>query len=155
MSVSGLVLLLSLAPIVFASDDKTDRATLKGVTSVCVVVEGKADAQAAIEEKLTDAGIPVDKKATTCLYLNVRTLQAVGRQGIAKRERPIPLYAVDVRLEFLQTVILSRDKTIKTYAPTWSSSNMATVSADELAKTVVELATGLTDQFVIAYKSVN
>jgi hypothetical protein len=152
MSFSGLLLLLSLAPVAFASDDKTDRATLRGIPSVCVVVEGKPEAQAGIEKKLADAGIPVDKNATACLYLNVRTLQAVGG---GKKEKPIPLYAVDVRLEFLQMVILSRDKTTKAYAPTWSSTNMATVSADELGKTIVEMATGLTDQFVIAYKSAN
>jgi hypothetical protein len=152
-SISPL-LFLFLAAIAAASDDKTDRVTLKGVMSVCTVVEGHKDLQAAIEKKLTDAGISTDKNATTCLYLNVRTLQAVGRAS-GKKEKPIPLYAVDLRLEFLQMVILSRDKTIKAYAPTWSSTNTATVSAEELGKTELEMAAGLVDQFVIAYKSAN
>ena len=153
MRCSAIILLLSLPGIARTSDDKTDRATLKGITSVCTVVEGKWDLQAVIEKKLTQAGLRVDKSATTCLYLNVRTLQVLGRQAGGKKEKPIPLYAVDLRLEFLQTVILSRDKTTKAYAPTWSSENMATVSTDELAKTVSEIANALTDQFVVAYKS--
>src|SRR5579862_1590942 len=92
-----------------ASDDKIDRATLKGVNAVCTVVEisdqvksgiNKDNLQAALEARLHRAGIPVDKTATTCLYLDVRGLQAVGKQVLGKREKPIPLYALDVRLEF-------------------------------------------------------
>ena len=163
MTCSGVVkslFLLWLTAIACASDDKTDRATLKGVTGVCTVVEApdrlrKEDLQAAIEKKLTQAEIPIDKNATTCLFLNVRALQALGRQVIGRKDKPIPLYAVDLRLELLQTVLLSRDKTTKAYAPTWSTENMATVSADELAKTVTEMTAGLVDRFVAAYKSAN
>jgi hypothetical protein len=154
------LLLLGLIAIAAASDDKTDRATLKGVTAVCTVVEApdrlrKEDLQAAIEKKLTQAAITIDKSATTCLFLNVRALQALGRQVIGRKDKPIPLYAVDLRLELLQTVLLSRDKTTKAYAPTWSADNMATVSADELGKTVAEMTDGLVDRFVAAYKSAN
>lgn len=163
MTHSGVVkslLLLCVIAIASASDDKTDRATLKGVTAVCTVVEAsgrlhKEDLQAAIEKKLSEAAITIDKNATTCLFLNVRALQAIGRPVVGRKEKPIPLYAVDVRLELLQTVLLSRDKTTKAYAPTWSTENMATVSADELGKTVAEMASGLVDRFVAAYKSAN
>jgi hypothetical protein len=154
------LLLIWLIAIAAASDDKTDRATLKGVTAVCTVVEAparlrKEDLQAAIENKLTQAAITIDKNATTCLFLNVRALQAIGRQAVGRKDKPIPLYALDLRLEFLQTVLLSRDKTAKAYAPTWSTENMATVSADELGKTVAEMTAGLVDRFVAAYKSAN
>jgi hypothetical protein len=159
-----LLLLLSLAVIASASDDKTDRATLKGIKSVCVVVEGtdqahsklsKEQLQTDIESKLKQAGISIDKSGTTCLYLNVRALQAIGRQAIRRKEKPIPLYAIDVRLEFLQTVALTRDPAAKTYAPTWSTANMATVASDDLGKTALEITKSLVDQFVTAYKSVN
>jgi hypothetical protein len=60
-----------------------------------------------------------------------------------------------VRLEFLQTVALTRDPAAKTYAPTWSSANMATVSSEDLDKTALEVTTSLMDQFIAAYKSVN
>jgi len=160
----SLFILLSIAIIASASDDKTDRATLKGIKSVCAVVEiadqshsklSKEGLQTDIEGKLKQAGISIDKSGTTCLYLNVRALQAIGRQAIGRKEKPIPLYAVDVRLEFLQTVALTRDPAAKTYAPTWSTANMATVASDDLGKTALEITTSLVDQFVTAYKSVN
>jgi hypothetical protein len=160
----SLCLLLPLLVIASASDDKADRATLKGIKTVCVVVEtadqarykfSKEALQTDIEGKLKQAGIDVDKNGTTCLYLNVRALQAIERQAIRRKEKPIPLYAVDVRLEFLQTVALTRDPTAKTDAPTWSVANMATVAADDLGGTALEITTSLVDQFVTAYKSVN
>ena len=160
----SLFILLSLALIASASDDKTDRATLKGIKSVCAVVEiadqahsklSKDQLQSDIEGKLKQAGISIDKSGTTCLYLNVRALQAIGRQVIRRKEKPIPLYAVDLRLEFLQTVALTRDAAVKTYAPTWSTANMATVASDDLDKTALEITSSLVDQFVTAYKSVN
>jgi hypothetical protein len=160
----SLFILLSLAAVASASDDKTDRATLKGIKAMCVVVEGteqahsklsKEQLQTDIEGKLKQAGISIDKSGTTCLYLNVRALQAIGRQAIGHKEKPIPLYAVDVRLEFLQTVALTRDPAAKAYAPTWSMANMATVASDDLGKTALEITISLVDQFVTAYKSVN
>jgi hypothetical protein len=156
-------LLIVILPAV-ASDDKIDRATLKGVNAVCVVVDvadlaksaiDKDNLQAAIEGRLRRIGISVDKTATTCVYLSVRVVQAIGKPGLGKREKPIPLYALDVRLEFLQTVTLSRDPTTKAYAPTWSSANMATVPAADLDSAAGDIASGLMQQFVTAYKSVN
>jgi hypothetical protein len=160
----SLLILFSLVAVASASDDKTDRATLKGIKAVCVVIEGtdqahsklsKEQLQTDIEGKLKQAGISVDKSGTTCLYLNIRALQALGRQVIRRKEKPIPLYAIDVRLEFLQTVALTRDPATKTYAPTWSTANMATVASDDLSKTALEITISLVDQFVTAYQTVN
>ncbi len=160
----SLFILLSLAVIASASDDKTDRATLKGIKSMCVVVEvadqahsklSKEELQTEIEGKLKQAGIAIDKSGTTCLYLNVRVLQAIGRQAIRRKEKPIPLYAVDLRLELLQTVALTRDPAVKTYASTWSTANMATVASDDLSKAALEITTSLVNQFVTAYRSLN
>jgi hypothetical protein len=160
----SLFILLSLALIASPSDDKTDRATLKGIKSICVVVEvadqaqskfSKEDLQTGIEGKLKQAGIGIETNGTSCLYLNVRVLQALGRQVIRRKEKPIPLYAVDLRLEFLQTVALTRNPAVKTYAPTWSTANMATVASDDLTKTTQEITNSLADQFITAYKSAN
>jgi hypothetical protein len=163
VAATPLCLLLSFLPA-SASDDKIDRATLKGVTAVCAVVEisdqakstvNKDNLQAAVEGRLHRAGVMVDKEATTCLYLTVRALQAIGKPVIGKKEKPIPLYALDVRLEFLQTVTLSRDPGTKTYAPTWSSANMATVPAADLDSAAGDMAGGLLQLFANAYKSAN
>jgi hypothetical protein len=154
-----LLAALLFVPLACASDDKTDRATLKGITTVCVVVEVSEQAdrggvdkdklQTNIEGRLQQEGSSIDKNATTCLYLNVRALRAMGGNG-----KPLPLYAADFRLEFLQTVALTRDPTVKTFAPTWSSENMTTVPAADLGDTAIEIATSLVDQFVAAFKSV-
>lgn len=156
-----LIVILLLTAIASASDDKTDRATLKGVNRACVVVEvsdqaanggvAKGKLQVELEGRLSKAGVTVDNSATTCLYLNVRALRAAG----GRNGKPLPLFAVDLRLEFVQTVQLARDNTVKAFAPTWSVANMATVPADELGSTALEIASGLMDQFISAYKSVN
>src|SRR5579859_7245761 len=99
-----IYLLLVLAALASASDDKTDRATLKGVKAVCVVVEVEDQGQAAksglsrdqlrsdMEGKFRKAGIALDKDSTTCVYLNIRMLQAIGRPNFAKKEKPIALF---------------------------------------------------------------
>jgi hypothetical protein len=155
-----LLAALLLTPIACASDDKTDRATLKGIKAVCVVVGVSAEAgrggvdknrlQTDIEGRLQRQGAPVDKNANACVYLNVRALRAMGGNG-----KPLPLYAADFRLELLQTVALTREATLKTFASTWSSDNMTTVPAADLGETAMEIADSLVDQFAVAYKSVN
>jgi hypothetical protein len=160
MSSRFLLAALLLAPIACASDDKTDRATLKGIKAVCVVVEVSPEAgkggvdkdklQTGIEAHLQQQGALVDKNATACVYLNVRALRAMGGNG-----KPLPLYAADFRLEFMQTVALTRDPTAKTFAPTWSSENMTTVPSSDLGDTSAEIAGSLVDQFIAAYKSAN
>jgi hypothetical protein len=151
-----------MAVLAFASDDKTDRASLRGVKAVCTVVEVMEQAknagsglsqeqlQSVIQGKLRDAGIPLDKNSTTCLYLNVRPLAAMG-----KNNRPIGLYAVDFKLEFLQAVTLARDPAIRAYATTWSLANLANVPATDLERTAKEIAVDLVGQFISAYRSVN
>ncbi|HTM47070.1 MAG TPA: hypothetical protein VL285_00210 [Bryobacteraceae bacterium] len=155
--------LLVLCPLAlaFASDDKTDRASLKGLKAVCTVVEVSDQSQGAVSlsqeqllsdvrDKLNMAKIPVDKEATACLYLNVRLLPAMGRNS-----KPIGLYAADFKLEFLQAATLARDPAIRTYASTWSLANMANVPAQDVERTTREIVTDLMEKFVRAYKSVN
>jgi hypothetical protein len=156
------LLLLPLAIMAFASDDKTDRASLRGVKAVCTVVEvmeqvknagsglNQEQLQSVLQGKLQAAGISLDKDSTTCLYLNVRPLAAIGRNN-----RPIGLYAIDFKLEFLQAVTLARDPTIRAYATTWSLANLANVPASDLERTTKEIAIDLVTQFITAYKSVN
>src|SRR5262245_16453338 len=165
-------LLLILAAAVSGSDDKTDRATLRGVKAVCTIVEVSGPTQdefpitkerleSEMNGRLAAAGVPIDKNATTCLYLNVRPLQAIGRNKLpsigknSKGNKPIGLYAVDFSLQFLQTVTLTRDATAKTFAPTWSVANLATVPAEDLAQTARQVTIDLVDRFVEAYQSVN
>jgi hypothetical protein len=156
-----ILLLLALAVIALASDDKTDRNSLRGVKAVCTVVEvdqpqGSANLlnqeqlQSEILNKLRRAAIPLDKDATTCLYLNVRPLAAMG-----KNNKPIGLYAIDLKLEFMQAVTLARDPTIRAYAATWSLANLANVPTQEVERSTREVAIDLVNKFIRAYQSVN
>jgi len=155
------VFLLIPLPAV-ASDDKTDRATLRGIKGVCTVVEvldqtkdavnllSQEKLLSVIQGKLQEAGIPLDKDSTTCLYFSVRQLPAMG-----KNNKPIGLYAVDFKLEFLQAVTLARDPAVRAYAQTWSVANLANVPADYLEQTAREVAVDLVSRFTRAYRSVN
>ena len=155
-----VLLLIPLAAL--ASDDKTDRATLRGIKGVCTVVEvldqtkdavnllSQEKLLSVIDGKLQEAGIPLEKNSTTCLYFSVRPLQAMG-----KNNKPIGLYAVDFKLEFLQAVTLARDPAVRAYAQTWSVANLANVPADYLEQTAREVAVDLVSRFTRAYRSVN
>jgi hypothetical protein len=159
---------LLCAPSLLASDDKLDRATLRGLRAVCTVVElagapegfavSKNSLQFEIEGRLTAAGVPVDRNATTCLYLQVRQLPAIGRTGLPigrGSPKEIGLYAVSFDLEFLQPVTLTRDPASKAYATTWSVSNLASVPTEDLSATIRQAAVDLVDRFVRAFVEVN
>jgi hypothetical protein len=156
------LLLLSLATIALASDDKIDRASLRGIKAVCLVVEvtdqgqgaGSGPSQEQLQSEVRDrvrwAGIPLDKDSTTCLYLNVRPLPAMG-----KNNKPVGLYAIDFKLEFMQAVTLARDPTIRAYASTWSLANLANVPVQDVDRTTREVSIDLVNKFIKAYQSVN
>jgi hypothetical protein len=89
----SLLVTVAAAGVLFASDDKADRATLRGIKSVCTVVEvngptlegvplSRERLQAEIDGRLASAGITVDKTATTCLYLAVQLLPAMAQTKI-------------------------------------------------------------------------
>src|SRR5215470_14356908 len=149
---SALVL-LSLTAMTFASDDKTDRASLRGIKALCLAVEVTDQGQGAgngpnqeqllmeVRDRLRWAGIPLDKDSTTCLYLNVRPLPAM-----AKNNKPVGLYAIDFKLEFMQAVTLARDPTIRAYASTWSLANLANVPAPEVERTTREVSIDLVNK---------
>src|SRR5262249_2343365 len=110
----------------------------------------KETLQTDLESRLQRAGIALDSKATACVLLDVRALQLMGAKG-----KPLELFAADFRLELFQAVTLVRDNTAKTYVPTWSTANLTMVPARELGATALDVAEGLIDRFIIAYKSAN
>jgi hypothetical protein len=156
------LLLFWLAAIAFASDDKMDRATLRGIKALCLVVEVMNQGQGAdsglsqeqlysdVRDRVRWAGIPFDKDSTTCLYMNVRALPAMG-----KNNKPVGLYAIDFKLEFMQAVTLARDASVRAYASTWSLANLANVPAQDVERTTREVSIDLVNKFIKAYQSVN
>ena len=157
-----VVVLLAIASAASGSDDKTDRATLRGLKSVCTVVEvsdqsqgqgsglDREKLQSDMQGRLQRAGIHLDKESTTCVYFYVLALPAMG-----KNNKPIGLYAVDFKLEFLQAVTLARDPAIRAYAVTWSVANLANVPIADIDRTAQEVATDLVGRFLTAYRSAN
>jgi len=160
-------IVVALATTAFASDDQLDRATLRGIKSVCTIVEitgptqagvpvSKERLQAELDGRVTATGVAIERDATTCLYLSVRPLPAMGRtKTIGRNDKPIGLHALDVTLQFMQTVTLARDPSVKAYAATWSVSNLATVPSEEVPATARQITVDLADRFVKAYQAVN
>ncbi len=157
------VILLLARSTAFAGDDQNNRATLRGIKTVCVVAEignvpdeERAGLTARLlqmdaEDKLLDAGLSLNPDAVQCLYLHVSLVQAVG----GKNRKPTGLFAGSFRVEFLQTVTLTRANTIKTFAPTWSAENLATIPAGELRTSTREILASLVAKFIAAYRSAN
>lgn len=157
-----LGLLFGTGPAGVASGDERDRATLRGIKAISVVVERIDDpeirksglrddlVQGDAELKLQQAGIEVNSNAMQLLYVVVKPVQAVTRN-----RRSVGLYAVSFRLECLQTVTLLRDPSVKLSAPTWSVENVAVIPAGELSRGSKEILTDLLDKFINAYRSAN
>ena len=136
-------------------DQPNDRATLKGLKTIWVVVEHptpeaerdglrKDQLQTDVETRLKNAGIQVTSLVEEAyLYLNVSTVK--GSSG---------LYAYHVRLEFNQQVILERNRNVSLPAPTWSLDLGGLVGAPKLHEVRGDVA-DMVDQFITAYREQN
>ncbi len=148
------VLLLGLPAPSWPRDDRYARATLKGITTICVVADylnldaGPVDLkrdhfQTDAEGHLRKAGIRVvsfpEESEGAYLYLQVRTKRV-----------PNGLYVYQIRLEFEQQVLLPRNQNISLMAPTWNVSDLGTVEAQRLEE-LREAVADMVDQFINAY----
>ena len=149
------LLLLGLPVPAGPGDQPNDRATLKGLKTIKVVVEHltpeaegggltKDQLQTDVEVRLRNAGITVTSSIEEAyLYLNVFTVKASSG-----------LYAYHIRLEFNQEVILERNRNVSLLAPTWSLDLGGIVGAQKLHEVrddVVDMA----DKFINAYLEQN
>lgn len=139
-----------------ASDSPMDRATLRGLKAVKVAVDppptemereglDREHLRARIEQKLRDAGIPIDNDAVEFLGLNISS----ARGG---RKNPVSLM---FGLGLYQVVTLSRDKTAKTVAETWGEQKVMAAPPKGFGDAASSTVDGLADDFVKAYRSVN
>jgi|SRR5579872_2800519 len=152
----GLGLLVLVSAYCFAGDSDMDRATLRGLKAVKVVVEPpSADLQQAgvdperlrlnIEKKLQNAGVPVNNDAGEFLGVTVGSVRG-GRRG------PV---SVAVNVGVYQVVTLTRDKNMKTVAETWGDQRVMSAGTKNLDQAVASVVDELADEFVTAYRSVN
>ena len=146
-----------------AGDTAMDRATLRGLKAVRVVVDppspeiereglDRDHLRSRIEQRLRDAGIAIDNDAAEFVGLNITSVRGVKTSVFSLKGGPLSLM---ISLGVYQVVTLNRDKSAKTVAETWSEQRVMSAApkavGDALASAVDELA----DDFVKAFRSVN
>ena len=143
------------AVICGAGDSELDRATMRGLKAVNVVIdrvdpqlpkEGvrPADLQAQIESKLKEAGIVINHDAN----------EFVGLQVTAVRANRGP-YALSFTVGLYQPVLLSRDRNARTVTKTWEIETILMADPKVLQKASMESVDDLAARFVTAWRAVN
>jgi hypothetical protein len=150
-----LAVVLSI-PAVFAAGDATlDRATLRGLKAVNVVIEpfhpelerqglNAEQVQMQIETRLQDGGIAIDNSARE--FLALRVLPARQKNGP---------YGIAVAVGLYQPVQLARDVKIKTATDTWGVESVSVVQPKLLSSSATRVIAKLVDAFIAAYWAVN
>ena len=159
----GMSTWILIALPLYALNSEINRATLKGLRGVRVLVEDlapevereglvKDQLQKSVEERLRSSGIRVltQEEAVKApgepyLYVNVNISFAKGEEGICS-------YSIDVAL--IQNVTLVRIPKQASYAVTWSTGGVGLIgnkSLSELKGTIEEIV----DIFVKSFLSVN
>jgi hypothetical protein len=158
-----MILSFGLTSSLPAVNGKSNRATLKGLGGVGVLIErlpGEVEAegltrnqlQAAVESRLRNAGIRVLTReecqrtpGEPYLYININV-------NIAKTESETYPYSIDAVL--IQKVSLLRDPELTTYAVTWSTGGVGSISK-EILRQLADNVEGITDLFIKAYFAEN
>jgi hypothetical protein len=160
----GLCMALTvLAGGSLAGDSTMDRATLRGLKAVKVVVDppppemeragfDRDHLRASIEQKIRDAGIKIDNDAIEFLGLGIAMVQGGRKVPLSFGKTPVSL---TLSLGVYQVIVLSRDQTIKTVAETWEQQKVIQATAKSLDNVLPGAIDELADQFVKAYRSVN
>ena len=149
------VLLLFPAAVQRAGDSALDRATLRGLKAVYVVIDlqnpdaerdglTKDALRARIEERLAAADIPLDAGANE--FVGLRVPAAHDKKGT---------YALSLTLALYQPVILSRNKEVRTATQTWDAETVVLAPPKLLLDSAMAETGQLADLFAAAYRSVN
>jgi len=150
------VLLVAVAiPLTGSGDGTLDRATLRGVKAVSVVVDpvtpeiekegATVDAlRSRLEQKLRDGGVKVDAE----------TIEFVGLRLTSVRAARGPL-AISANVAFYQPVTLVRERSAKTTTKTWEVDSIMLAETKQVYRACMDSVDELADRFVAAYRSVN
>ena len=146
----------AFAPVAFAAGDSAlDRATLRGLTGVNIVVD-KIDSQleaagvkpdavrSRLEDRLRAAGITVD--GSKAEFVAVRMTDVRDTHGP---------FAVAITIGAYQPVVLARDKNMKTATQTWEVETVLLAEPKQLYRGAMDSIDDLAARFVAAYRSVN
>ena len=150
-----LLLFLVAAGLHAAGDSALDRATLRGIPAVNVVID-PVDAQvekegvtrnnlrARVEDRLQAANITVDSSRSE--FVAVRLTSVRDTRGP---------FAVAITIGLYQPVQLSRDPTIRTATQTWEVETVVLADPKVLYRACQDSIDDLAARFVAAYRSVN
>src|SRR5437868_3348915 len=147
------VLVLLTFWMLHAGDGPLDRATLRGVKAIHIVVDRldpdleqggltQDGLRSRIEERLRKAGIPVDPKAVE--FVGLRVTSFVAKKGPDGLCFSLGLY---------QPVLLVRDQKVRTASPTWEVQTMLMVAPKPMVDSALNTADQVADQFVSAYQA--
>lgn len=137
------------------ADTPGQRATLKGIKAVAVVVEDthataerdgltRKQLQTDVEQRLRQAGITVDNEAPGVLAVYVNTLKIESG-----------FYAYAIRVQFRQRVRMERNLTIAALASTWEASSVVGTVGTRALRDVRGSVRDRVDQFIKAYLEQN
>jgi hypothetical protein len=138
-----------------AGDSAIDRATLKGLTAVNIIVDKldqqletagvtRAAVRARIEDKLRAANITVDASKAEFV--------AVKMTGVRANRGPV---ALAVTLGAYQPVTLARDPKTRTATQTWEIETILLADQKQLYRATMDAVDELAAGFVTAYRSAN
>jgi hypothetical protein len=158
MGLRLFLILIAAAGVHAAGDSALDRATLRGIEAVNVVVDPvdpqvesagvtRADLRARVETRLRSKGMMVDTSRPE--FLAVRMTLAHSGRG------PFAMYAVALTLGLYQPVELVRDAKVRTATQTWEVETVILSAPKSLDQAVLDSIDDLTDRFVKAHRSVN
>jgi len=142
-------------PLCGAGDEALDRATLRGVVALNVVIDPVApeilkagvsaeELQTRLEVRLREAGIQVDTAKSEFVALRLRSVQAA--------RGPV---AIAATIGFYQTVTLMRDKNVHTATQTWEVDTVALADTKQVHRACMDSVDELAGRFVSAYRAVN
>ena len=150
------VLLAALAlPLGGAGDAALDRATLRGLMAVNVVIEPVAPEiqkegattdglRTLLEKRLGDAGIRIDPASTA--FVGLRVTSARAARGP---------FAIAFSVGLYQPVVLTRDRDVRTATDTWEIGAVVLADTKQVYRACMDTVDELAGQFVVAYRSVN
>ena len=150
------VLLTAISiPLHGSGDGPLDRATLRGVKAVNVVIDpvapeiekegATADAlRSRLEQKLRDGGVEIDSAAIEFVGLRVTSVRAA--------RGPI---AISANIALYQPVTLVRDRGVKTTTKTWEVDTVILADTKQVYRACMDSVDELAERFLEAYRSAN
>jgi hypothetical protein len=153
--VAAIALLALSGVYASASDGPIERATLRGLKTVRVVVDPPdeelqragvtaAKLVAMVEQRLQKAGLTPDSSAVEFLGLRVTAAHAKKKNS-----------AVCLTLGLYQNVTLVRDPKIKATTETWAGESVVLAPPELFYEAVANTVNQLVDQFADAFRTAN